>query len=395
MSGHASAVTMVTPGFRAATGGVESHTSALTKELARQNVRVLVLTAHRGGKRTEVRRYDDCWVVSYPAWAVRSMSISPRLALAAIRSRRSGRLMHVHSFHATTGLAVLGRRAPTVFTPHYHGRHGHSALANLLHLPYHYLGKVLFRRCDAVICVSDAEREALVRDFPFVADRVTVIPNGADVQAIWAAAPYEGQPATVLSVGRLEAYKRVDAIISAFAEAPSDAQLVIVGEGSAKDSLVALAAELGITDRTRFLGRVDDHELHRWMRTAHVMASMSEREAFGMAPIEAACAGARIILSDIPAHRDVATKYLADGCAVITDPSPSLLAAEMSRQLAEPRSTTSQVPDWREVAARTVGVYSAVGYERPSVGVPELRHLDSAQINSAPRRDAQPLGMRK
>jgi len=385
---HSFAVTIVTPGFRAAPGGVESHTSALAKELARQDVKVLVLTADRGSKRTRVHRYDDCWVVSYPAWSVRSMSISPRLALAAIRSRRSGRLVHVHSFHATTALAVLGRRAPTVFTPHYHGKRGHSLLANLLHVPYHYVGKVLFRRCDAVICVSDAERETLVQDFPFVADRISVIPNGADVQAIGRAEPYQGEPPTVLCVGRLESYKRVDAVIRAFGQAPVDAQLVIVGEGSAKNTLAALTAELGIADRTRLLGRIDDHELHRWMRTARVMVSMSEREAFGMAPIEAACAGARIILSDIPAHRDVANKYLVDGCTVIADSSPLVLGAEMCRQLAAPRPITSVVPGWRDVVERTIEVYSTAGYERPTTEPPKTHH-----IKRAPRSDAQPLGM--
>jgi glycosyltransferase involved in cell wall biosynthesis len=326
----------------------------------------------------QVHRYDDCWVISYPAWSVRSMSISPRLAWAAIRSRRSGRLMHVHSFHATTAFAVLGRRAPTVFTPHYHGRHGHSALASLLHVPYHYLGKVLFRRCDAVICVSDGEREELCRDFPFVADRISVIPNGADVQAIWAAEPYVGEPPTVLCVGRLEGYKRVDAVIRAFALAPQEAQLVIVGEGSAKGALQALTHELGLAGRTRILGRVDDAELHRWMRTAHVMVSMSEQEAFGMAPIEAACAGARIILSDIPAHRDVATKYLTEGCTVIADPSPRFLGVELCRQLAAPRTATTVVPDWRDVVEQTIGIYSAASHQRPTSESPRAQYITSA-----------------
>ena len=382
------AVTMVTPGFRAVPGGVESHTSALAKELTRQGVKVLVLTAERGIKRARVHRYDDCWVVTYPAWPVRSMSISPRLVLAAMRSRRSGRLMHVHSFHATTALAILGRRTPTVFTPHYHGKHGHSALANLLHLPYHYLGKVLFRRCDAVICVSDAERDALVADFPFVADRVCVIPNGADVEAIWSAEPYRDEPTTVLCVGRLEGYKRVDAVIRAFVHAPEDAQLVVVGTGPAQDELAALAVELGISHRTRLLGRVDDDELHRWMRTAHVMVSMSEREAFGMAPIEAACAGARIILSDIPAHRDVAAKYLPEGCTLISDPTPRGLGEELCRQLAAPRATTSAVPDWRGVVEQTVEIYSAAGHHGGAPNTAETQY-----ITSASRVDAQRMEM--
>ena len=38
------AVTMVTPGFRAVPGGVESHTSALAKELTRQGVKAVSYT---------------------------------------------------------------------------------------------------------------------------------------------------------------------------------------------------------------------------------------------------------------------------------------------------------------------------------------------------------------
>jgi hypothetical protein len=102
---------------------------------------------------------------------------------------------------------------------------------------------------------------------------------------------------------------------------------------------------------------------------------MSEREAFGMAPIEAACAGARIILSDIPAHRDVKAKYLGDGCTVVVDPSPSSLGAEMCRQLAAPRATTSMVPDWQSVVERTIDVYSTVGYERPASVSPRVQHV--------------------
>jgi glycosyltransferase involved in cell wall biosynthesis len=151
-----------------------------------------------------------------------------------------------------------------------------------------------------------------------------------------------------------------------------------------------LAVELGIADRTRLLGRVDDDELHRWMRTAHVMVSMSEREAFGMAPIEAACAGARIILSDIPAHRDVAAKYLPEGCTLIADPTPRGLGEELCRQLAAPRATTSAVPDWRDVVEQTVEIYSAAGWHRAAPNAVEKQH-----ITSASRVDAQCMEMTK
>jgi glycosyltransferase involved in cell wall biosynthesis len=359
------AMTLVTPGFRGARGGLEAHTSALTKELARQGMRVIVLTAQRGIQGTTVERHDDCWVVTYPAWSTGSMSVSPRLAWAAIRSRRSDRLMHVHGYHATTALALLGRRAPTVFTPHYHGKHGHSRLADLLHVPYYHLNKWLIRTCDAVICVSEAERLALIADFPSVADRVTVIPNGVDAATIRSANPLPEEAPTVLCVGRLEPYKRIGDVVRAFLDVPAPAQLVIVGDGAQRDELTALAEQLGLADRVRLVGNVSDADLHRWLRTARVFVSLSEHEAFGMAPVEAACAGARIILSDIPAHREIADDFLRRCVTVMTDRSPAAVASEIRRQLAAPWSEGCTAPDWRDVAARTVRVYRTSGVKLP------------------------------
>jgi glycosyltransferase involved in cell wall biosynthesis len=365
-----SSVTVVTPGFRGVRGGLEAHVSSLVKELAAQGVKVLVLTARRGVDRTELVRHDDCWVVTFPAWAVRSMSVSPRLAWAAIRSRRSDRVMHVHGYHATTALALLGRPALTVFTPHYHGNHGHSRLAELLHVPYYHLSKRLLRSCDAVICVSEAERQTFIDDFPTVADRVTVIPNGIDASTIRSARPFDGEPPTALCVGRLERYKRFDDVVRAFSMIPAPAQLIIVGDGSQREELGALAAGLGLGDRVRLVGDVSDGELHRWLRTAKVLVSLSEREAFGMAPVEAACGGARVILSDISAHREIADTFLRRCVTVMTDDSITAVAAEIRRLLVAPRPEKCLAPDWQEVVSRTIDVYLTLGaVAAPPAGV--------------------------
>ncbi len=364
----AQTVTLVSPGFRPLTGGVEAHTSELATELVRRGIRVEVLTARRDVARCTVEERDGCVVTTYPAWRMRSMSISPRLLWAAWRRRRSAAMMHVHSYHALTSMAVLGRRAPTVFTPHYHGRRGHSAAANILHIGFTVLGMALFRRADAVICVSEAEREHLVRDFPFVADRVVVIPNGVRCEPIRSASPYDDQPPTVLCVGRLEPYKGVSDVIRAFVSVPAPAQLVIVGDGSQRDELAVLATTLGIGDRVKLTGAVDDDELHRWLRTGRVFVSMSEREAFGMAPMEAAAAGARLVLSDIPAHREIVAHYLRH-CAVIhSRQTPEALGAEIRRQLAIDPVEAVRIPQWDDITARTVSVYTAAAGTHPAAG---------------------------
>jgi glycosyltransferase involved in cell wall biosynthesis len=360
-------VTLVTPGFRPSPGGVEAHTSALADELVRRGVDVEVLTARRGLTERTVERDSGYPVVIYPAWPIASLSLSPRLLLAAVARRRSGRLMHVHSYHASTAVAVLGRRAPTVFTPHYHGRQGHSPLANLLHVGFYQLGKLLMTRSDAVICVSEAERVLLAGDFPAVAPRAVTIPNGADVAAIRQADPMPAQPPTVLCVGRLEAYKGVADVVTAFQEVPAPAQLVIAGDGPQRAELERLIAELGLAGRVRLLGRVDDSDLHRWFRTARVLVSMSRREAFGMVALEAAAGGARVLLSDIAAHREIARTYLPQASAIVADPSPDALAAQIREALTASEHPAAQdIPDWAQVAARTVEVYrSALARSAP------------------------------
>ena len=110
------------------------------------------------------------------------------------------------------------------------------------------------------------------------------------------------------------------------------------------------------------MGSVGDDELHRWLRTAHVFVSMSEREAFGMAPVEAACAGARIILSDIPAHREIADEFLRR-CVTVDDRRVAC-SDRMPRcggSLQRRGQTTCTAPDWQDVVTRTVDVYRASG----------------------------------
>jgi glycosyltransferase involved in cell wall biosynthesis len=65
----------------------------------------------------------------------------------------------------------------------------------------------------------------------------------------------------MLSVGRLEAVKRVDLAIGALAFAPADISLRVAGTGTQRRQLESLAADAGVADRVHFLGDVSDDEL--------------------------------------------------------------------------------------------------------------------------------------
>lgn len=357
-------VVVVSPGYPPDRGGVEEHVAQLSRRLVAGGdaVRVLAGTsdpALRG--REEV--IDGVLVRRYRSLPTPGMTTAPGLVAAGLREAGRGDLLHVHSYHALSGLAALaGRRHPVVLTPHYHGA-GHSPAARVLHGGYRHLGARLVAAADRVVCVSTAEALLLERDFPGVGARTAVIPNGAPTAAIRAARPWPETRPTVIAVGRLEPYKGHDRLVEAMTDVPG-AQLVVVGRGPERDALRARAAALGLADRVRVLDDVATPALHRWLRTADVLVSMSGHEAFGMAAVEAAAAGCRTVLSDIPAHREVAREHLGGSAALVPlTAGPELLATAVRCALEEtgregrPRV---EVPDWDDVAARTRAVYREV-----------------------------------
>lgn len=88
-------------------------------------------------------------------------------------------------------------------------------------------------------------------------------------------------------VSRLIPYKRIDLAVEAFSRL--GLPLVIAGDGRDRAALEAAAAP-----NVRFVGRVSDDELSRWMSDARAFIFPGE-EDFGIAPLEAASAGVPVI----------------------------------------------------------------------------------------------------
>lgn len=79
----------------------------------------------------------------------------------------------------------------------------------------------------------------------------------------------------------------------------------------------------------RHLGELPHGEVQQWMSKASVVASPSRYEPFGLAPLEAAQAGAALVLADIPTYRE-----LWDGAALFAAPNDQHAFAGALNQLA-------------------------------------------------------------
>jgi glycosyltransferase involved in cell wall biosynthesis len=139
-------------------------------------------------------------------------------------------------------------------------------------------------------------------------EQITVIPNGVDLE--W----YTPDPAgerfpepTILYLGRLKRYKRVDLILRAVAllrDRGIAARLIVAGQGDYADALRRLRDELGLQERVEMPGFVSDEAKRRYFRLAWVHALTSPKEGWGITNLEAAACGTPTVASDSPGLRD-------------------------------------------------------------------------------------------
>jgi glycosyltransferase involved in cell wall biosynthesis len=142
-------------------------------------------------------------------------------------------------------------------------------------------------------------------------------------------------------VGRLSYEKNLLRLIEALASVivRRGATAILCGSGPLEAQLRARIESLGVTDRLLLTGYVDT--VWSLLHAADVFVAVSHFEGQPNAVLEAMAAGCPMVLSDIPAHREV----LDDGAALFVDgdSAPEIAAAierlidspEMARSLAE------------------------------------------------------------
>jgi glycosyltransferase involved in cell wall biosynthesis len=349
-------IAFVTPRYPPLIGGVEKHVERIAQRALARGHQVRVLTQNVEGDLPDRELLDSVPVQRLPLlFRSEHYAISPQLAAALRGATRWADVIHTHNYHGLPAAIAAGFRPATmVFTPHYHGTAA-TPFRRALHKPYRLVGAATMRRARRVICVSRREAELLTGDFPWSADRVSVIHNGVDVDEIRAARPFPVDGRVLLSAGRLEAYKGVDRTIRALADLGAEWSLRITGDGPARPELEALTRSLKLDDRVEFLGQVSLTDLHRWFRTASAYVTMSRIEAMPLTPLEVLAAGVPVVASTIDAHREVA-QAAGDGVTMVpAEISPGELAGAI-RRAAESRPAAT-VLSWPEVGDRTLQVY--------------------------------------
>jgi glycosyltransferase involved in cell wall biosynthesis len=138
----------------------------------------------------------------------------------------------------------------------------------------------------------------------------------------------------LLFVGRINAQKGIELLLRALAVTTTGASLDVVGDGPDAERLKALAGELEIGDRVRWLGALPQQKLTEYYRAATALVVPSINEGLGLVAVEAQLCETPVIAFDSGGLSDVVSNGRTG--ILIEDISASALAESIDALLASP-----------------------------------------------------------
>jgi D-inositol-3-phosphate glycosyltransferase len=235
---------------------------------------------------------------------------------------------------------------------------------------------------DAILASCPTEARQLQQLYGADSARIEIVPPGVD-HAFFSPGPREGARAALghldlgtgpvlLFVGRIQPLKSLDVAVRALAALDDRrAVLVVVGGASGVQGLSELerihklVAQLGLTDRVRFVDPQPHHLLSTYYRAADVMLVPSRSESFGLVALEAAACGTPVVAAAVGGLRTLVdhgrTGFLVEGR------DPTVYAAyvqeivdhpELARSLSTTAARRARGYTWSTAAARLRRIYA-------------------------------------
>lgn len=194
---------------------------------------------------------------------------------------------------------------------------------------------------DGVLAVSEDLAKSLV-DLGVPHSRIRVVYDGIDLAHFQPGSKTEARASLgekdagdpiVLFIGNLLPVKGVDVLLKAAAQLTRTGmpvQVVLIGDGPLRGQLKQMAKDLGLGDRVRFLGSIDQFRLPKWYRAADLFVLPSHSEGVPNVLLEASACNTPWVASRVGGIPEIVER----GRGSLVRPNrPDELAEEMRTRL--------------------------------------------------------------
>jgi glycosyltransferase involved in cell wall biosynthesis len=237
-------------------------------------------------------------------------------------------------------------------------------------VPFSWLEQRAFRRVAAAYVCSETVREVLrTKGFK---KPVPIIPFGVDLNSFKQRSEPRVVGRTIGFVGRMLPGKGLNVLADALKQMREDDwQLLVVGDGSERESFTRELSEAGLLDRARFTGAVSYDLTPDYFQEIDMLVIPTQttdriREQFGRVIVEAMASGVPVIGSTCGAIPEV----IADAGLVFPEGDSKALADAIRRLLSDVplrnrfsqlgRARVEQNYSWDHVAHKTYALYEEI-----------------------------------
>jgi glycosyltransferase involved in cell wall biosynthesis len=290
-------------------------------------------------------------------------TVFPRAILAQARGLVPDADVVLEVVNGITFLTPLWLDAPRLTLVHHvhrdhyveeMGRAGKLAAWLLETLPLRHL----YRHSRFVTISHASARDVAWHDIPL--DQIDVAYLGVEVDAFGRDESKRAEEPTLLFLGRLKRYKRIEFVLDALEACPG-AVLDIAGDGDHHDELVAEIERRGIGDRVRMHGHVSEERKRDLYQRAWLNMTASSAEGWCLTVMEAAASGtpsAALAVGGLPESIvDGRTGVLAHDRDELVQRTRDVMADHARRErLAEAAYARAEEFTWDATARRTLGL---------------------------------------
>jgi glycosyltransferase involved in cell wall biosynthesis len=302
--------------------------------------------------------------------------VTAAAGLASLLRKRGVQILHSHMFQASKFASPIGWlcRVPVVVETTHVREHWRRGWLK----SHYFVDRLVGRSTDALIAVSEANRDYLVHEKGMPDGKVFTIRNGCDTGKFHPgrsvpidfkrALGFQDCDPVAVVLARLEPQKGHGVLLQAWSAVQkrfSNARLVCVGDGSLTFQLKSQAQRLGIAESVRFVGYQSNTP--EWLALADFTILPSFYEGLPLVAIESLASARAVVATAVDGTTEVVRHgktgltvppgepvSLANAiCQIIGDPAMRISMGSAGRRLVEVQfSQAKQVSETEELYTR-------------------------------------------